>query len=195
MQHDQCSQRDCPQSPVLIVIRGNSGSGKSSVAQTIREYYGHRDLAVIGQDVVRRQMLRELDVPGAANIDLIDTIVRWTLSRGYHVLLEGILAASRYGDMLARLRYDYPVSHWIYLDVPFEETVRRHRTRPQRDQFTPEQMAEWYQTRDLLPRCAETVIGPQSTLHATADLILQRSGLAGGARRECNCERQVVIDG
>ncbi|GAA2078695.1 hypothetical protein GCM10009780_14580 [Actinomadura alba] len=53
--------------------------------------------------VVRRQILRERDIPGDANIDLLDTIVRWSLNRGDHVLLEGILASSRYGHMLEAL--------------------------------------------------------------------------------------------
>ncbi|MEU5861896.1 zeta toxin family protein [Nonomuraea sp. NPDC047529] len=39
---------------VLIVIRGNSGSGKSTVARTVRETYAQRGMALIGQDVVRR---------------------------------------------------------------------------------------------------------------------------------------------
>ncbi|GAB2933366.1 hypothetical protein GCM10027203_37290 [Nonomuraea fastidiosa] len=46
---------------VLVVIRGNSGSGKTSVARALRQAYGRRGLALIGQDVVRRDILREHD--------------------------------------------------------------------------------------------------------------------------------------
>jgi predicted kinase len=47
----------------LIVIRGNSASGKSAVAAEIRRRHG-RGLAIVGQDNLRRQVLRERDVPG-----------------------------------------------------------------------------------------------------------------------------------
>lgn len=57
----------------LIVLRGNSASGKSSVAACIRDRFG-RGLALVGQDNLRRVVLRERDRPGAANIGLIDTV-------------------------------------------------------------------------------------------------------------------------
>ena len=50
----------------LIVLRGNSASGKSSVAAGLREKYG-RGLALVGQDNLRRVVLRERDRPGAVN--------------------------------------------------------------------------------------------------------------------------------
>jgi hypothetical protein len=95
------------------------------------------------------------------------------------VLLEGILTTRHYQSMLAGLHHDPEIaSHWFYLDIPFAETVRRHRTRPQSAQFTSEQMAQWYRERDLLPSVGETVIGADSTLEAGTDLIMRRSGLA-----------------
>ncbi|MFI7222044.1 hypothetical protein ACIBO5_02395 [Nonomuraea angiospora] len=52
----------------LIVLRGNSGSGKTSAARALRQAYGRRGLAVVGQDVLRRDILRELDVPERTEI-------------------------------------------------------------------------------------------------------------------------------
>lgn len=46
----------------LVVVRGNSASGKSSVAAGIRDRFG-RGLALVGQDNLRRIVLRERDVP------------------------------------------------------------------------------------------------------------------------------------
>jgi chloramphenicol 3-O-phosphotransferase len=68
----------------LIVLRGNSASRKSSVAAGIRDRFG-RGLALVGQDNLRRVVLRERDRPGAANIGLIDTVARHALDAGYHV--------------------------------------------------------------------------------------------------------------
>lgn len=65
----------------LIVLRGNSASGKSSVAAGLRDSFG-RGLAVVGQDNLRRTVLRERDRPGAANIGLIDLTARYALDAG-----------------------------------------------------------------------------------------------------------------
>ena len=46
----------------LIVLRGNSGSGKTSVARDLQEHYG-RNTLLISQDMVRREMLKAKDGP------------------------------------------------------------------------------------------------------------------------------------
>ncbi|MGI5170292.1 kinase [Spirillospora sp. CA-253888] len=162
----------------LIVLRGNSGSGKSSIAARVRCRYGHRDLAVVSQDVVRRQILRDRDVPGAANIGLIDTIVRWSLDHGYHVVLEGILYNDRYGEMIEALVADHAgPSLLYYLDIPFPETLRRHATKPNAHEFGEREMAEWYRERDLLAGVRETVIGPAQSLETTVEQIMRDAHL------------------
>ncbi|MFC3997782.1 kinase [Nocardiopsis sediminis] len=162
---------------VLIVIRGNSGSGKSTVARRIRERYG-RGVALVSQDDVRRTILREKDLPGAANIGLIDTIARYALDAGYHVVVEGILDAGRYGAMLTALRADHAGrSSFCYLDVPFAETVRRHATRPQSREFGEAEMRSWYRRLDLIPAADEQVIGPDSALAETVERIVSSAGL------------------
>ncbi|MET7338606.1 hypothetical protein [Nonomuraea sp. NPDC005650] len=47
----------------------------------------------MGQDLLCRDILRELDVPDGVNIGLIDTVTRYALDHGHHVILEGILTA------------------------------------------------------------------------------------------------------
>ncbi|MEW2527975.1 hypothetical protein [Streptomyces sp. NPDC047071] len=73
----------------LIVVRGNSASGKSSVTAGLRERFG-RNLAIVGQDNLRRTVLRERDRPGGANIGLIDLTACYALDHGFHVVVEGI---------------------------------------------------------------------------------------------------------
>ncbi|MEU7006669.1 AAA family ATPase [Streptomyces sp. NPDC046332] len=162
----------------LVVLRGNSASGKSSVAAGLRERFG-RGLALVGQDNLRRVVLRERDRPGAANIGLIDLTARYALDAGYHVVIEGILTAAHYSDMLARLRADHRgPTHGYYLDVPFEETVARHATKPIAHDVDESQLRDWYRPRDLLPGESETVIGADSTLSGTVDRIMLDTGLA-----------------
>jgi predicted kinase len=166
--------------PRLIVLRGNSGAGKSSVAAGIRDRYGH-SIALVGQDNLRRAILRERDVPGGANIDLVDMVARFALGRGFHVIVEGILHAARYGHMLEALHRDHQsVACFYYLDVPFDETLRRHANRPQAAEFGEADMRSWYRERDLLPGGIEQVIPAASSLEDTVGLVMHDAGFVGG---------------
>ncbi|MFG2888187.1 AAA family ATPase [Streptomyces sp. NPDC048248] len=161
----------------LVVLRGNSASGKSSVAAGLRERFG-RGLALVGQDNLRRIVLRERDRPGAANIGLIDLTARYALEAGFHVVVEGILYADRYGEMLAKLRADHRgPTHAYYLHVPLEQTLARHATKPVAAEVGEPQLRDWYRPLDLLPGGIETVIGADSTLKETVDRIMFDTGL------------------
>ncbi|MET7689185.1 AAA family ATPase [Streptomyces sp. NPDC005483] len=162
----------------LIVLRGNSASGKSSIAEGLRDRFG-RGLALVGQDNLRRIVLRERDRPGAANIGLIELTARYALEAGFHVVVEGLLYADHYGEMLARLRADHRgPTHGYYLHVPFEQTLARHATKPIADEVSEPQLRDWYRELDLLPGGVETVIGPDSTLTDTVDRVMRETGLA-----------------
>ena len=156
----------------LVVLRGNSGSGKSTTAQEVRRRVG-RGVAWVEQDYLRRILLREHDRPGVPNIGLIDQTVRYSLDHGYHVILEGIFYTPHYGDMLRRLIADHAGQTGVYyFQLPFEETLRRHATRPLSGTVTPEQMRDWYHPCDLLNVAGEQTISTSSTLDTTATRII-----------------------
>lgn len=159
----------------LVVLRGNSGSGKSTTARTLRERLG-RGTAWVEQDHLRRILLRERDVPGGVNIGLIDLNVRYALDHGYDVVLEGIMDAGRYGDMLRQLTVDHrgTTLHY-YFDIPFAETVARHGTRDMPG-VGPDMMQDWYREHDVLDGIEQTVIGPDSALDETVAKILTDLG-------------------
>jgi predicted kinase len=161
----------------LIVLRGNSGSGKSSVAAALGAAYG-RGLAWVSQDLIRRNILREHDRPGAVNVGLIDTVARHCLDAGYHVIMDGIFYAGHYEPMLAGLRADHRgQSRFYYFDISLAETLRRHATRPQAAEFGPAEMTGWYRARDLLGSVPEQVIGESATLDQATGLILAQTRL------------------
>ncbi|MFD8783749.1 AAA family ATPase [Kitasatospora sp. NPDC059599] len=165
----------------LVVVRGNSASGKSSVAAGIRERF-RRGLAVVAQDNLRRIVLRERDRPGGANIGLIDAVARYALGAGYHVVIEGILYADHYGEMLQRLVDDHRgVTRCYYLDIPIDETLLRHASKADREYLTAvteRELRDWYREHDVLPGGIETVIGTDSTLHDTVDRIMRETALS-----------------
>jgi adenylate kinase family enzyme len=161
----------------LVVLRGNSGSGKTTVARTLCDAYG-RGAAWVSQDLIRRVILREKDRPGGVNIGLIDQVTRYALDHGYHVVLDGILYADRYEPMLAGLQRDHlGRSSFYYLDVSLEETLLRHLGRPQASEFTHEDMRQWYRPRDLLSAIRERIVPETTSLHATVRLIAAETGL------------------
>ena len=162
----------------LCVLRGNSGSGKTSIATGIRRRHG-RGIALVGQDTIRRTVLGERDVPGAPNIGLIATVARYALDAGYHVVVEGIMYADHYGEMLETLARDHQGrSRFYYLDVDFAETLRRHATKAEADEYGETQLRDWYRPGDLLPSGIEQVIPTGSTLAASVELIMKDLGLA-----------------
>ena len=110
--------------------------------------------------------------------DFITNAAAFALTNGYHVILEGILHTARYADALLKLinGHDGP-SFAYYLDVSFAETLRRHATRPQANDFDADQMREWYLDQDVLGTPGEHVIGETSTFTQTVEHVLHSSGL------------------
>ena len=159
----------------LVVVRGNSGSGKSTLAHRL-QLLRDRRLAVVAQDIVRRQILRVPDVPGNASIGLIDTIVRHCLDGGFDVVVEGILGADKYGQMLTRLAED----HWgrslfVRYELSFEETLRRHASKAT-SEFGEVEMRQWWREADGLQGVDELVIGPAPSLDETVERIARVMG-------------------
>jgi predicted kinase len=164
-------------STVLIVIRGNSGSGKSSIARQLQMRHG-RGCAWVEQDYLRRIVLRERDKAGGLAPVLIDQTVRTALDHGYHVVLDGILRASRYSPMLTSLCHDHRGrTTAFYLDVSLSETLRRHRTRPQADRFSTTDMRGWYVPHDLLGIDGEHVLHENTSLEEAVHQIATTAGL------------------
>jgi predicted kinase len=167
-----------PTEPTLVVIRGNSGSGKTTIAREVRRRYG-RGCALLEQDHLRRIVLREHDndAIGPVAPAFIAATAGTALGLGYHVILEGILHSSRYAAALAGLVGGHPGPSYVYyLDVPFEETLRRHATRAV--DFSAEQMRGWYVAHDVLGVAGERVVDETATLDQTVSMILHTSGLA-----------------
>ncbi|MGY0497395.1 AAA family ATPase [Nocardia sp. FBN12] len=161
----------------LVVIRGNSASGKSTTAAAVQGRFERGRCAVVSQDVVRRNMIREPDEPDGFNIELIEQIARWCLDRGMVVIVEGILDAQRYGAMLGRLADSVDRSLFYGFDLTFDQTLARHSGRPLSAIVAPEQMAAWYHGWQPLPFVEEVRIDANWTLDAVTDRIYRDIGL------------------
>lgn len=156
----------------LIVLRGNSGSGKTTTARALRARLGSQ-LALVEQDYVRRTVLKAPDTPDGPHYGLIELTVRYALDAGFDVVLEGILYRQRYLPLLERLARDHRgTTVAYYFDVSWPETLRRHATRPQAAEFSAADMRGWYCHRDLLNWPRERLIPETAPLTATTERIL-----------------------
>lgn len=78
--------------PPFLVLRGNSASGKSTVARRVQRALPRGEVAVTGQGHVRREPLWEHDSGQGDTVGLLETMVRHCLGVGRITLLEGIYA-------------------------------------------------------------------------------------------------------
>ena len=134
----------------LVIIRGNSGSGKTSLAKKLQNHFG-RGTLVISQDLVRRETLKEKVEPDNLSIFLTETIAHYGHEHDLLVIVEGFYETDIYGDMLERLRQLFDNKVFAsYYDLTFKETVRRHATRSKVAEFSPADMKCWWLDKDVL---------------------------------------------
>lgn len=106
----------------LIILRGNSGSGKTTIAKELQQAFGSNTM-LISQDVIRRDMLRVKDGENTIALPLMEELMRYGRKNSEIVILEGILNSEWYLRLfeLAVDLYDKNV-YAYYFDLPFEET-------------------------------------------------------------------------
>lgn len=84
----------------LVIIRGNSGSGKTTVAKALQHKLGH-NIMVISQDVIRRDMLRVKDGVDTKALSLLSELLVYGNNNCKFVILEGILYSQWYMPFLS----------------------------------------------------------------------------------------------
>lgn len=154
----------------LVVLRGDSASGKTTTALALRPLLGPRT-ALIHQDHFRRELLENPDrLQRASDASvLIIGAARQALDLGYDVILDGILNLRDYAGPLDALARDHRGRTRVYqFDVGLDETIRRHEQRPLRRRFGPEKLHEWYDGWQPLPETPETRVTADVT---TEDLV------------------------
>ena len=147
----------------LIIIRGNSGSGKSTIAKRLQVEMGQGTM-LIPQDIIRREILSTPDIPNNDAVELIYELAMHGQRKGYDVIVEGILSKNKYGEMLSKLIDSFNGDARVfYLDISFEETLRRHATKPalKAQEFGEKEMREWWKDKDYLEVEGEAIL-PES---------------------------------
>ena len=66
---------DCLRTNKLIILRGNSGSGKTTIAKELQQVFGNNTM-LISQDVIRRDMLKVKDGENTKALPLLEELLR-----------------------------------------------------------------------------------------------------------------------
>lgn len=157
----------------LILLRGNSGSGKSCVAKALQKRLG-RNTLLIPQDTVRREMLWANDGKDTAALPLLNELLRYGNAHCAHVILEGILKAEWYRPL-----FESAISLFgnrifaYYYDLSFEETIKRHKTKPLEKQmsFGEAEMRSWWNEKDYIGIIPEKTFNEDVSLEQAVELI------------------------
>lgn len=119
----------------LIILRGNSGSGKTTVAKELQKKFGYNTM-LISQDEIRRNILWVKDGIDTKALPLMIELLKYGYEHSDIVILEGIMYEEWYNPLfkVANELYGSNVYSY-YFDIPFEETIRRHQTRSKSQEF------------------------------------------------------------
>lgn len=165
----------------LVILRGNSGSGKTAVARELQERLGANTMR-ISHDMVRMEILHVWSREGVRrSLPLMIELLRYGRRNSDVTVLEGILPAEDYQPLFQTAVEEFgPNIFAYYYDIPFEETLRRHQTKPNRDEFGEEDMRRWWQEKDYLDMIAETKLDETVSFQEAVERIcrdMARSGI------------------
>lgn len=152
----------------LIILRGNSGSGKTTLAKSLQKRFG-RNTMVISQDMIRMQVLNAKD---AEALPLIMNLLQFGKKNSEITILEGILDSEFYKPLFELAVKEYQCNIFaFYYDLPLEETLLRHNTKPNRADFGEADMRRWWKEKDYIGIIPEKIIGEDESLVEAVDRI------------------------
>ena len=133
----------------LVVLRGNSGSGKTTIAKELQKKFGHNTM-LIPQDVIRRDILKVKDGENSLSIPLMKELLIYGSRHNSIVILEGIMYSDWYKHIFELAVQLYGTGIYAYyFDISFEETLRRHQTKPNCHSFGEKEMRRWWREKDF----------------------------------------------
>lgn len=155
----------------LIILRGNSGSGKTAIGRALQKKFGHGTM-LISQDAVRREMLFVKDGPNPEASHLLNELVLYGKKHCNIIILEGILNSKWYKKLFENLFDEFNNQIFAYyFDIPFEETLNRHKQKPNAHEFGEKEMKRWWNEKDLLDIIPEVCLHKELSLNEIVDMI------------------------
>ena len=161
----------------IIVLRGNSGSGKSTITMHLKDCIDKKIL-VLEQDILRREFIKLPGIGGrnACVISLILNTLKWAKNKFDYIILDGIYSNNRYPVMFEEIVKMFKNIYAYYFDLPFEETAKRHLTREKAKLFTVEEMKSWLKPNNKSTILNEKILTKDMSIEQILDIILTDIG-------------------
>lgn len=161
----------------LIILRGLSGSGKSSIAKQIQAK-SNRNMIIIEQDYFRNELLKEKGEMRKASAEMIEQTVLIALKYGYDVILEGILNIKHYKNLFDNVFKEHPTNNYMYfLDVDIEETIKRHKAREKSEEFDETELRSWARSASPTGFNFEVIHNNMVSIDSAVSKILKDTGI------------------
>lgn len=155
----------------VIILRGNSGSGKSTIAKALQKRFGYGTM-LISQDVIRREMLYVRDGANTKAISLLMDLINYGILNCDIIILEGILNATWYKDLFEMLQQEFEDRIYAYyFDLPFEETLIRHQQKPNCNDFGEAELRDWWEEKDYIGIIKEKILTKELSKEEIVNMI------------------------
>lgn len=127
--------------PVLIVLRGNAVTGKTSVASALQERLGTTNVMLVQQDITEKHI--------DTQIPMIQKLVNYGKKHFHYVILDGILPKELYGEMLHSFIEDFGSQQLVYyFNDSFERTLKHNEQKIQ--PYDIDKLKSWWTDSDIL---------------------------------------------
>ena len=135
--------------PIFILIRGNSGSGKTVLANCLQNHFGYQRCLLLHEDLLRLDILHVKEKVAAPTASLIELMIEWGKQYYPIIILEGILPKRIYGTTLTKIIHEFGAGAFVYyLDISFAQTVKNNEEKE--SPFPLETLEKWWLEQDTL---------------------------------------------
>ena len=164
----------------LIILRGPSASGKTTIAKRLFE--STKNKTVLIQQDHYRFIFKPAGGGSKPNSEVIHKMIEHNVSSalqsGYDVILEGILSVKSYQNIIEKIINSHLGESYIfYFNISFEETLRRHQSKIGDFGYDSEKMRQWYPSSHKSDHKLETLIPETYSINQTIGKIIKLSGI------------------
>ena len=130
---------------------------------------------LISQDVIRREILYVKDGEKPKVEELLFQLAMHGKLHCKIVIVEGIFNSKWYNNLLKKLSDEFRNNIFaFYFDISFEETLKRHKTKSNANEFGEKEMREWWHEKDLLRFIPEKILGKELEEEEIINLIYEK---------------------
>lgn len=154
----------------VIMIRGNSGSGKTTIAKHLQREFG-QDTMMLSQDTIRGQIVLDKTGRDRLVVEAMISLIEFAYKNELTVIVEGVMNSEYYTPLFNRIKDLYKTRICAYyFDLTREETFKRHQNSDKSTMFGEAEMRIWWK-EDYLSDIPEKMIDETMSVEDIAEMI------------------------